>query len=184
MKMIKKRFPFKAEWEKAMKNGSKSVTSRTRRYGHPGEHFTAFGCIFKIWAVDKIKLGAVAKYFCSEEGCNRPSEFKEAWIKLHPKAGFKPEQQVYMHRFILMGKAPVCEFCGNDTVPVLTVLTELGHPEVSYMACANCLIPLVTHSLSPEQYLRAKDQGGSVRRFLLHGDFYDELTGEALQPIF
>jgi len=44
------------------------------------------------------------------------------------------------------------------------------------------MIGLITHSLSPQQYLRAKQAGGNTDRFWLHGDFYDQ-DGMALQPI-
>ena len=89
---------------------------------------------------------------------------------------------------IIFGSIPeTCEFCGERIV--MMVLTD--HPRLSasmagsshvYVACPNCLIGLVTHSLSPQQYLRAKQAGGNTDRFWLHGDFYDD-SGTALQPI-
>lgn len=88
-----------------------------------------------------------------------------------------------------------CEFCDNKLMPILMRLG--AHPtsmrqEVAaretrklreeYVACPNCLLGLVTNSLTSAQFLRAKEKGGDVSRWYLHEDFYDGETGEALQP--
>lgn len=87
-----------------------------------------------------------------------------------------------------MALSEECEFCGTDSFPALMVLSDhpagrkpgLRHDQ--YCACANCLLGLVNLSLTPTQFLRAKEKGGNVERFYLHGDFYDPETGQALQP--
>lgn len=81
--------------------------------------------------------------------------------------------------------ADACEFCGE--LEVLLVVTD--HPKwtkggvpQTYVVCPNCSNSLITHSLSPTQFLRAKALGGDVRRHLLHDDFYNSDNGVALQP--
>jgi len=90
-------------------------------------------------------------------------------------------------RIILDNLPIICEFCGEYVV--LMVLAD--HPKLTtagvtkgdvYAACPNCLLSLVTCSLAPWQFKRARDAGGDVNRFYLHGDFYDRDTGQALQP--
>jgi len=90
---------------------------------------------------------------------------------------------------IILDNLPItCEFCGEGTV--LLVLAD--HPSFTnaslrngdvYVSCPNCLPGLVNHSLAPWQFKRARDAGGDVKRFYLHGDFYDRDTGVALQPM-
>jgi hypothetical protein len=104
-----------------------------------------------------------------------------------------------MTKALTNGKLPglprECEFCGNNMVPILMRLgahpaamrAEVGardpmtHRE-EYVACPNCLIGLVMTSLTPQQFLRAREQGGDITRWYLHDDFYDPDSGEALQP--
>jgi len=82
-----------------------------------------------------------------------------------------------------------CEFCGKSEV--LMVLSDHpagvdklpSHIQEVYVACPNCLVRLVTHSLTPQQYLRAKQAGRDMDRYYLHSDFYDQDTGTALQPM-
>lgn len=52
----------------------------------------------------------------------------------------------------------------------------------SYDVCTNCLMFLVNYSLSSKQFFNLLKNGHKVSEHLLHGDFYDEETGEALQP--
>lgn len=90
-------------------------------------------------------------------------------------------------KIILDNLPTTCEFCGEGTV--LVVLAD--HPSFTnatlrkgdvYAACPNCLLSLVTCSLAPWQFKRARDAGGDVNHFYLHEDFYDWNTGQALQP--
>ena len=51
-----------------------------------------------------------------------------------------------------------------------------------YLMCSNCLISLVNNDLTKEQFFALLGAGHSIREYLLHDDFYDPETGEALQP--
>ena len=53
---------------------------------------------------------------------------------------------------------------------------------VSYHVCSNCLVGLVNLELKPEEFKQILKSGHTVEEYLLHEDFYDEDTGEALQP--
>jgi len=79
-----------------------------------------------------------------------------------------------------------CEFCGERII--MMVLTDHPRSPASmerssdvYVACPNCLLGLVTLSLAPWQFKRARN-AGVYQRYYLHADFYDHDTGEALQP--
>ena len=88
--------------------------------------------------------------------------------------------------------AKECEFCGyqeakfeDEDKPdrgLYRLTYSLDPQKERYILCANCSFALVTLSLSPQQFLRAKEKGGDTNRFYLHDDFYDPETGQALQP--
>ena len=75
-----------------------------------------------------------------------------------------------------------CEAC-NGPLSVKSTLTEEYYGEIisKYMLCANCLLNLVTLSLSPKQFKNLIRNGHTTDEFYLHGDFYDE-DGNAMQP--
>jgi len=82
-----------------------------------------------------------------------------------------------------------CEFCGERHVVMIladhprVIFEERGMREGDvYAACPNCLLMLVTHSLSPQQYLRAQQAGRDMDRHYLHYDYYDR-DGTALQAV-
>jgi hypothetical protein len=61
--------------------------------------------LFKLLSVDLIRLEVVRDYYYRDEGCDSPDAFEEAWRTLHPRAGVRPEQLLYLHRFVLIGTA-------------------------------------------------------------------------------
>lgn len=100
------KIPFQERWREKMLSGPtmlrgvpKTCTSRTSPYGQPGDTFQAFGATFELLAVRPLTLGVVAMYFAPAEGCASPDAFKEVWIELHPRKGWKPNQLVYVHQF-------------------------------------------------------------------------------------
>ena len=98
--------PFQERWRDAILDGSKSATTRTKRYGSPGDPFEAFGSEFELVSVEKLTLQDVSETLYQEEGCGSAREFRELWAKLHPRKGFVPHQAVYVHRFRRKGQAP------------------------------------------------------------------------------
>jgi len=125
--------PFLPEWEGLMLTGKKTATSRTKRYGLQGDYFEAFGRVFILTDVYRIRLSYVACYHYLEEGCNSDFEFRKIWERLHPRKGFCPDQRVYFHRFKLQNSMYQwhvheltdngrCRICGCDPTPVLADL--------------------------------------------------------------
>jgi hypothetical protein len=75
-----------------------------------------------------------------------------------------------------------CEAC-EGPLSVKSTLTEEydGERTSKYVLCANCLLQLVTLSLTKRQFKNLIKNGHSPDEFYLHGDFYSE-SGEAMQP--
>ena len=91
--------PLDNQWRAAMLNGRKTCTSRTKAYGAEGGTFGAFGGEFILTEVRELTLETVCFEHYLEEGCHSPLEFRNVWIKLHPRVGFVPEQVVHCHWF-------------------------------------------------------------------------------------
>ncbi len=91
--------PFQPHWREKMLKGIKTCTSRPLKYGDTGNWFSQFGATFKILSVNKYALHHIADNLYKEEGCDSPEEFKRIWIKLHPRKGWVPNQEVFTHFF-------------------------------------------------------------------------------------
>jgi hypothetical protein len=91
--------PFMKEFEKTMKEGKKTKTSRNKKYGKPGMKFKIFGQEFELTEIKEENLDYIANNFYEEEGFSSPEEFKEIWKKLHPRKGWVPDQVVFIHEF-------------------------------------------------------------------------------------
>lgn len=96
--MVKVQIPFKSRFEEPMLKGVKTWTSRTRRYGKPGDTFEAFNNEFEILKIERRPLEDVADHW-AEEGCINKLDFIELWIRLHARKGFLATQRVYVHIF-------------------------------------------------------------------------------------
>lgn len=79
-----------------------------------------------------------------------------------------------------IASAGICECCVLH--PVQYTLKDPGRTPAEYHVCANCLPALVNTALSPVQFFNLIRNGHTTKEHLLHGDFYDDETGEALQP--
>jgi hypothetical protein len=105
--------PFRPEFEDAIRSGRKTVTTRTRRYGKPGDILdTPFGPV-RLGRVERTLLAGVVPALYHEEGFDSPQEFIEMWTRLHPRKGFVPEQWVWVHEFEFLGETrlPTTRFC-------------------------------------------------------------------------
>lgn len=76
----------------------------------------------------------------------------------------------------------ICEACEMFIVQATLKLEGDDENEKEYRLCMNCLSRLVRHSLSKKEFRSLIRNGHSVREHLLHGDFYDPKTAEAMQP--
>jgi len=91
--------PFLPEFESALRDGRKTATSRSKRYGNPGDQFTAFGMEFLIMEVRQEKLADISLFYYGVEGLGSPAEFIAIWRRIHPRKEFDPEREVWFHRF-------------------------------------------------------------------------------------
>ena len=90
-----------------MEHGTKTATSRTKRYGIPGDVFES-GLVdstgklrrYVITTIMKMALGEVAEKHYIEEGAISKEEFVHIWKQVYPLRGFVPSQVVFFHRFV------------------------------------------------------------------------------------
>lgn len=102
--MVKVKIPFQERFKQPMLNGTKTWTSRTKRYGAPGDTFEAFGCEFEILKVERLILQDIIEHW-KEEGCNSREDFLQVLKKLHPKRRFDPSERWYVHVFSTRARA-------------------------------------------------------------------------------
>ena len=99
---MKVKMPFKKRFKEPMLNGTKTFTSRTKRMGKIGDTFEAFGRTFIIKDIWVATLRGVSAFW-EEEGCESKEDFMEIWKQIHPRKGWQPEQEVYVHIFKSVG---------------------------------------------------------------------------------
>lgn len=88
------------EWSRErLRQGKKKATSRRRRYGHPGDYFYVEGRKYRLVRVERVRLEEVAEKYYEIEGAESPEEFRKIWVGIHPRAGWRPEQKVWLHVF-------------------------------------------------------------------------------------
>jgi len=92
--------PFLQTFRGPMLAGAKTMTTRFRRYGRPGDFFDAFGSIFVLTDVRRETLGAVADNYYMPEGFSSPAGFWKCWRAIHPKRDQRG-LPVWVHRFRL-----------------------------------------------------------------------------------
>jgi len=91
--------PFLERFREPILSGQKNMTSRTKRLGGVGDWFEVFGRCFVITRVKKLPLDLIASCYYWEEGCESEADFKKVWRKIHPRIGFRPDQEVFCHFF-------------------------------------------------------------------------------------
>lgn len=91
--------PFRPHFKQTIIQGHKIATSRTKKYGKPGDEFEAFGYVFVIERQEYISLGVVANRHYEAEGFETPEQFKDEWMQIHPRRGYDSEQKVWVHWF-------------------------------------------------------------------------------------
>lgn len=93
------RIPFFDRFRQSMLASVKTMTSRNKKYGSPGDIFKIFRATFQITKIEHLELGIIAKHYYKEEGVDSPEEFINIWKRLHPGRGWRPDQVVYLHQF-------------------------------------------------------------------------------------
>lgn len=96
---MKVKIPFKSQFQEAMLNGRKTMTSRTKRYGKEKDTFDVFGATFVITSIYQASLMFVANECYLDEGVDSSYDFVKIWEQIHPRKGFQPSQNVWVHEF-------------------------------------------------------------------------------------
>lgn len=94
------KIPFREDMQKAILEGKKTMTCRTKTYGEKGDTFVVGGSRFVLTSVTKVNLGIVATCYYSLEGVGSPEEFIHLWDEIHPHRGYSSIQSVWVHRFM------------------------------------------------------------------------------------
>lgn len=93
--------PFTPRMEAAVKAGTKTATSRTKRYGKAGDVVvTREGQRLLLIEVERVLLSTVRDHYWRDEGCESPEDFERVWGDIHPLRGYDGSQKVYLHRFV------------------------------------------------------------------------------------
>lgn len=94
-----RKIPFLARFLPAIRDGRKTMTCRTRRYGEVGDVLWWSEGRLRLLTVEVHPLETVAKLWWREEGCASAEEFRRVWAEIHRRNGWEPERQVWVHRF-------------------------------------------------------------------------------------
>jgi thymidylate synthase ThyX len=105
------KLPFLPQFKNPMLSGQSTITSRTRRYGHFGDTFLAWGEVWEIREVTRALLSSVRDRYYHQEGFPSPEAFEACWKALHRSKGYDPEQVVYAHSFIKLEKGKESQPC-------------------------------------------------------------------------
>jgi hypothetical protein len=91
--------PFNDWSEERLQEGRKTATTRTKRYGDPGDRFRAAGHVYELTHVVTVPLGIVAEQFHDLEGARTTAAFVEVWEDIHYRRGFERDWEVWLHLF-------------------------------------------------------------------------------------
>ena len=89
--------PFRPEFGPKILGHIKTMTCRSKRYGHPYDWFSAFGAEFELTHVFRVPLEYVVENAYTQEGCESPGELIAIWKTIHPSKGYDPQQIVWAH---------------------------------------------------------------------------------------
>lgn len=121
------KLPFQPEFKEPMLSGKKTATTRTTRFGQPGDRFQAFGRTFILTEVYRTVLYNIVFNHYEEEGFTYPQAFIECWNKIHRRVSYtqRPARLVYFHRFTITQKA----YAQTVTVESRIPLAGVAHPK-------------------------------------------------------
>ena len=86
-------------FKEPMLRGDKIMTTRSKKYGAVKDVFEAFGQEFIITWVKKLPVGLIANEFYDAEGFDTKEDFIKVWEQIHPKVGYQPERDYWVHLF-------------------------------------------------------------------------------------
>lgn len=97
--------PFMAQFRGPILAGVKTVTTRSKAYGKPGDVLdTPFGPV-RLVKVEQAYLKYVRDHLWREEGVESPEAFVTIWNAIHPTRGFRDDDVRFVHQFEVMPSA-------------------------------------------------------------------------------
>jgi len=90
--------PFSKKMEIAVIEGRKCCTTRSKRYGSPGDEFKLSDGLYRIVDVQIMTLKKVMWDLHKLEGTNTMSDFEVLWRSLH-RGHFSADKEYYVHFF-------------------------------------------------------------------------------------
>ena len=90
--------PFSPPMASAAIEGMKCCTSRSKKYGSPGDFFAINGAIFRLIDVQLHSLNYIKTRLYRVEGFNSPEAFEHGWRQLH-RGHYIPEKTYFVHFF-------------------------------------------------------------------------------------
>lgn len=93
--------PFNQWSKRRIAEGKKTATSRSSKYGEPGDRFWCNGVLWKLTDVIEIPLQEVIDKHFRVEGAVTRKELINVWNEIHPKHTYErnPNRPVWFHRF-------------------------------------------------------------------------------------
>lgn len=89
--------PFSVWMQRANGEGRKHCTTRSKKYGAPGDVFDdGTGRLWRILKIERLPLWAVRRNLYKEEGFDSPEEFESLWKRLH-RGNLKLNRDYYVH---------------------------------------------------------------------------------------
>jgi sRNA-binding carbon storage regulator CsrA len=92
--------PFHKQMRKAVFDGIKSMTSRSKCYGRPGDTFPVDDREYILEWVLPFRQGFIARFLYRQEGFNSPEEFMAFLPVIHHGHPFDPHKIVFLHKFL------------------------------------------------------------------------------------
>jgi hypothetical protein len=93
------KIPFREDMEEAIISIDKDWTTRSKKYGKPGDFFFVKDRRVRLLGHMRLPLWVVAKYGYRHEGVNSEEEFIELWKEIHPRKGWTPNELRWTHVF-------------------------------------------------------------------------------------
>ena len=97
--MTEIKMPFLKRSEEPMLDRTKTQTARTKRYGHKGDTFLAFGARFVLTFEPFLDSLAKIADEWKTEGCISYGDFLAVWKQIHPQRLVDFDERFWVHRF-------------------------------------------------------------------------------------
>ena len=91
--------PFRDDMKQAIADGRKTATSRTKRYGKPGDRFQVDGRWYELIRITRQELVWVARRYWKDEGMDSEENFWQVWKQIHPRKKISEYDLVWFHEF-------------------------------------------------------------------------------------